>query len=250
MKIRLATLWVLIFAGIGIIRAYTPGHEVLRYNVTYKWGLINKKAGDAVLTISPKGSGYRAELCAQSAPWADHIYRVRDTLISAMDSKLRPTLYEKRAHEDGKFSHDKIQYTRNGNNVNAHCTRYRDKKGEVSTSTIDLSGSGLSSDMLNVYFLIRNLDFESMSTGQSVTVTMFSGQRKEILYLTFAGIQDIKIDNNTYNCYCLKFRFTSDGQTKSSDNMTAWVTTSAKRIPVKIMGTLPVGKINVLYAGN
>ena len=55
--------------------------ERITYDVMYKWGLINKKAGSAVITTYPEASEkeFRAHLSAASAPWADQFFMVRDT---------------------------------------------------------------------------------------------------------------------------------------------------------------------------
>ena len=50
--------------------------ESLSYKVMYKWGLINKQAGTATLTISRNGDTYKSRLTAASAPWADKFYMV------------------------------------------------------------------------------------------------------------------------------------------------------------------------------
>lgn len=229
--------------------AFDLNDEVLRYNVSYKWGFINKNAGTATLTVNRVDDGFRAELTARSDPWADRIYSVRDTLVSIMTPELKPLLYEKRAHEAGKYSHDVIKYGYQGCVVDGHCTRYRDKNGVVSTEHTELTATSPVADMLSVYFFIRSLDFPAMKKGDVVPVNMFSGRRKELLFLTYTGTETIKIGNRSYNCYGISFRFTSNGMTESSEGMTGWITADDARIPVRVTGTLPVGKVHVLYTG-
>jgi len=242
-------LCLLALAAVGRMAAYEPGEEVLSYKVSYKWGFINKNAGTAKLTVTPSDDGYRAELTARSDPWADRIYSVRDTLVSVMNTDLKPLLYEKRAHEAGKYSHDVINYSYEGCVVDGHCTRYRDKNGATSTEHTELTATEPVADMLSVYFFIRSLDFPTMKKGDVIPVNMFSGRRKELLFLTYTGIENVKIGNTVYSCYGISFRFTSNGMTESSESMTGWITADASRIPVKITGTLPVGKVHVLYTG-
>ena len=70
--------------------------ETLQYRVMYKWGLINKQAGSATLTLTHKAKNYQAKLSAKSEPWADRIFRVRDTLNGHMTySDFTPLYYEK-----------------------------------------------------------------------------------------------------------------------------------------------------------
>ena len=61
---------------------FAASTEKLNYIVTYKWGLIHKDAGEVEIYKKPKGDGYELKLVAKTKPWADRIYKVRDTLIS------------------------------------------------------------------------------------------------------------------------------------------------------------------------
>ncbi len=41
----------------------------------------------------------------------------------------------------------------------------------------------------------------------------------------------------------------SDGGKKTSDDMDAWISADARRIPVRLEGKLPVGKVHCVYTG-
>ena len=85
--------------------------ETLRYSVMFKWGLINKKAGSATLSLTHGSDSYKAHLAARSEPWADRIFRVRDTLNGHMTySDFTPLYYEKIAHEGNEHKHDVVNY--------------------------------------------------------------------------------------------------------------------------------------------
>lgn len=244
-----AILALIVAAGISISAADIPD-ETLRYKVMYKWGLINSQAGNATLTLRTDGNTRKAVLTASSEPWADRIYKVRDTLLCTMEKgTMLPIRYEKIAHEDGKLGHDVIDYTRQGNHFTGLCTRFRNKKGKISNDTIVLQADGTTVDMLSVYYYLRSLDFKSMSSGQSVTINIFSGKRKELLRLKYHGNETVKVDKTPYQCYRVSFTFTSDGKAKTSDDMEAWISIDEHRIPVKLEGKLPVGKIRCLYTG-
>lgn len=225
--------------------------ETLNYRVTYKWGLIQKNAGRASLRLEKDRHGlFTGTLTAKSDPWADRIYSVRDTLISVMrGTMMQPVSYEKRAHEDGKYSHDVIRYTYSGDEVTAECIRYRlTKKGEESTNTITLSAPAPAVDMLSIYYYVRLMPFETMQPGQTRTASLFSGKRKEKLTVTYNGREQIKVEGQLYDTFKITFTFTTDGKTTSSP-MTAWLMTDGSHIPVKITGELPIGKIHVIYTG-
>lgn len=233
------------------LHAINFSHETLNYRVTYKWGLIQKNAGTASLRLDHDGGElYTGVLTSQSDRWADRIYSVRDTLISVMKgASMRPLSYEKRAHEDGKYSHDVINYSYSGDEVTADCIRYRlTKKGEESTNSIVLTAPAPAVDMLSIYYYVRLLPFESMKKGQITKASLFSGKRKEQLTIIYEGRQEITVDDKTYNTFRITFTFTTDGHTSSAP-MTAWLMNDGTRIPVKITGVLPVGKIHVMFTG-
>lgn len=227
------------------------GNESLNYRVTYKWGLIHKNAGRANLTINHIGNEYHVVLTARSDPWADRIYSVRDTLSGIINADdMSPLKYVKRTHEKGKFGHDEITYQYSAGMVRAFCTRFRqNKKGETSSSELELTSTPPAVDMLSVYYYIRGLDYTDMSVGHMTEVTVFSGKRKENLTLTYMGKEMVRLNETDYDCYKVAFSFTQDGRTKSSDSMTAWLRVDGTHIPIKVIGQLPVGKIHVLWLG-
>lgn len=232
--------------------AYKPdGRETLNYKVMFKWGLINKKAGSATLTLRPQpDGGFVTKLTAASAPWADKFYCVRDTLLGHLaPGDWRPTVYEKIAHEGGEHKHDKVIYRREGAKVKATCYRkVHDKKGVLKIDeTRELEAYGTTVDMLTSFFYMRSLPFQDWTPGHRVTVNVFSGKQKELLTMKYRGIEPVDIDGRISDCYRVTFIFTSKGGTKTSDDMDAWISADAARIPLRMEGKLPVGKVHCLY---
>ena len=105
---------IILFATIS----FASENEKLNYVVTYKWGLIQKDAGDVEITKKPKGNGYELRLVAKTKPWADKIYKLRDTLVSVTEKEhYRPLHYTYIAHEKNKYRKDDISFTYLGNAV-------------------------------------------------------------------------------------------------------------------------------------
>jgi hypothetical protein len=103
--------------------------------------------------------------------------------------------------------------------------------------------------MLSAYYYMRQLPFESWDKGYVLTVNIFSGKRKELLTIRYVGTETITTDKKSYTCYHVKFLFTSDGRKKTSDDMDAWISTDSNRVPIKLEGKLPVGKVQCYYTG-
>lgn len=231
--------------------AYVPGPEKLNYKVMYKWGLISKQAGTVkIYTHSFDNGWFSSTLIGQSASWADKFYSVRDTLrCTIMADKLEPTYYEKIAREGGDYKRDVINYTRWRDEVTGFCQRWRQKKkSDTETySHITIKGTGVTLDMLSSYYYMRHIDYPNMKKGDTVTTNVFSGKKKEILNIIYLGQKSIEIDGKDHLCYYIKFTFTGDNGKQSSDDMYAWISTDSNRIPLMLLGNLPIGSIRCYY---
>lgn len=231
--------------------AYKPSLETLRYRVMYKWGLISKQAGTVTLQTHTFADGYfSSTLVGRSAAWADKFYSVRDTLMGTiMADRLEPIYYEKIAREGGEFKRDIITYDRTTETVRGDCQRWRQKKksNEVIHSTVSITGTGVTLDMLSSFYYMRHIPYQQMKAGQSVTTNIFSGSKKETLRITYQGIRSIEVDGKNFDCYYITFGFTMDNGKKSSDDLQAWIKTDSSRIPILLQGSLPVGSIKCYY---
>lgn len=224
--------------------------ETLNYKVTYKWGLIHKQAGTARIVLThPNSSVFEAKLYARTQPWADSFYKVRDTLTTRFSSSTYiPLEYHRIAHEDGSYAHDILKFNTSGNVTSAKCHRIRRGKKDKTNSetTISLSASGATVDLLSSFYYIRTLPFATMSPGTKQTVNIFSGKRKELLAITYIGKETIKIDKTSHEVYHIRFTFTSEGKKETSRPIDAWLSTSSGHVPLKLLGELKIGKVQCI----
>lgn len=245
---RILSFLIIGLCCLGVATAFNFQNESLKYKVMFKWGLINKQAGDVVINLQNQDGVYHSDLAAKSASWADKFYRVRDTLKCDIQIEgFLPLRYEKIAHEDKDFKHDVVTYSRDAVNTYAHCTRYETRNGKVrKDEQRDLEAVGTTVDMLSVFYYMRNLDYPNWENGHVITINIFSGKRKELLTIKYLGIETVKSDDVKYEAYKISFTFTSEGGKKTSDDMWAWIDTTT-RIPVKLEGKLPVGSVKCFY---
>lgn len=253
-KISIITLLTVFLFTAPQALGWDVPHEHLTYDVMYKWGLINKKAGSVSLSTKPHATKkeFNAVLTGATAPWADHIFMLRDTLMGTINSNnFYPEYYEKIAHEGGAYDRDLLYYTRSGNKVKADATLWRRRKKEtvVTCSEQVHEAEGVTLDMLSSFYYMRQLPFPKMKEGEFVRLNIFSGKKKEILTIHFQGVEDVKIGKQKYPAYHITFTFTTEGGAVSSDNMDAWISTTNSRIPLLMEGKLPVGKVRAVYSG-
>ena len=220
-------------------------NEKLNYEIVYHWGVIWKHAGDATLSIHKSGNGYNAMLVGKTRSWADKIYPVRDTLKSTLNAKLQPTRYQKLTHEKDYYARDVVDFSRAGGKTTGKGVRYRPKQA---AATVSLSANGDAYDMLSVFYMLRSLNFDTMAKGTKKTTSIFSGKRKETLTITFHGQKSIELrDKSRHIAHYVTFSFTTDSGKKSSDAITAYLSTDSRHIPLMIVGKLPVGEVKVFY---
>lgn len=222
-------------------------NETLRYVVTYKWGLIHKDAGEATLTLRKTGDKYHLTMYARSKPWADRIYRVRDTLRSTLRvSDFRPVKYEKRMHEKDRVEVEEVSFVNSGNVTNGKGVRHKTRKGNTTVQETALSATGPVYDFLSIFYYIRRLDYSKLNRYKSYTATVFSGTKKETVKIKSLGLTKIKMrDKSEREAYHIKFNFTQEGGKKSSDDIDAYISTDSGHVPLYVVGKLPVGEIRV-----
>lgn len=232
--------------------AATFPEESLNYKVMFKWGLINKKAGTATLTLRHSPQCYVSQLTAASEPWADKIYKVRDTLNGRMNYRdMTPLFYEKIANEGQERKHDVVKYDySSAPTVTGRCSRKVFKKDVLRVEdSRELKAEGEVVDMLTSFYYMRNLPYPSWTPGHIQELSIFSGKQKETLRIKYEGTENYNLDGRETKVFHIKFMFTSKGGTKSSDDMEAWISADARRIPLRLEGKLPVGKVQCFYTG-
>lgn len=224
--------------------------ETLRYKVLYKWGLIQKQAGNATIHLNRIPGGYKATLYARSEPWADKFYRLRDTLYTSMrQTDMTPLRYERVSDENGRYTHDVVRFTRTADSVKGHSVRLRKPKdsNEIIRTETELSAEGITVDFLSSFYYLRKIDFHSFKPGQSVKLNIFSGKKKELLTIVYKGTDKVKLNKTEYPAIKLSFYFTSNGRIESSSPLDAWISDDSRRIPLKVVGQLKIGKIQCFY---
>lgn len=244
---RQLSLLIFILATALTSRAATAfSNETLNYVIQYKWGLVEKNAASAKLRLVNGAKDYDIYLTAKTLPWADKIFMVRDTLISKISkADFKPVSYTKITHENNKYRRDFLTYTYSGRHAYGKCVRIKQNPGSpVKKTAINCSATGPTYDMVSIFYYIRALDFNQLGSNKVVRANVFSGSGAEVIKIKCVGQDNVKIPSGkVYPCYHLQFTFTMNGRSDSSKPIDAWVTTDAQHIPVKLVGTLPIGQV-------
>ena len=163
-------------------------------------------------------------------------------------SDFTPLYYEKIAHEGNEHKHDVVNYdyTKPGK-VQADCIRKVYKKGELAVDERrQMSSDGQAVDMLTSFYYMRTLPYEKWQPGHVESIDIFWGKRKELLSIVYSGKEDVDINGEKRQAYHITFKFTSGGGKKTSDDMEAWISADNSRVPLRMEGKLPVGKVHCI----
>lgn len=244
---RLYIICIAVVLSVGTVWGRTFSDESLNYQIVYHWGLIWKHAADAKLEIKDGNLGqYEARLYARTLSWVDKVYKVRDTLYSTIEKeRLVPVKYIKATHEKGHIGRDVVEFSVKDGVTYGHCLRIRPNKADF---TIDLEAEGNAYDMLSVFYMLRTIDMKKLEVEGMMSTTVFSGKRKERLDIKYVGEENVKLrDKSRHDAYHIKFCFTEEGKTKSSDDIDTWISKDDARIPLMLRGSLPIGEVCVYF---
>lgn len=252
-KLRHTILAVLLWSAtsMGAQAQNLPGlqPELLSYDVIYQLGFLWKRAATATLQLTENPQSYHSVLQAKTLPFADNIFRVRDTLVSTMqrNNKLVPIYYAKLADEGGTYRKDEVNYTYDGLETTGKIRLYRPKRNAVEDYI--LTEPGIVYDMLSIFYVIRSFDFRNMEMNQIYKTKIFSGKSLEYLNIEYLGQEILKQNKKEYSTFKVRFRFYDDTGKKTSDNISAWIGIDDRRIPLKVEGKLPLGSMKAVYTG-
>ncbi len=221
--------------------------EHLTYDVVYHWGIIWKRAAVGTLSLRHVEDGYRAEMTASTLPFADRIYKVRDTLVAEMRPvDLRPIAFTKVAREGRYHQVDRLcyQYPNDSTIAIINLTR----PGTDYRVDNRLAVQGAAYDMLSIFYRVRQLPFATMQAGDMFSIPIFSGRRIEQLDIEYMGRTTVEVNKQPRDAYYLKFRFYDINGKKTADRISAWLSTDSL-IPLQLEGKLPIGTMKVILTG-
>lgn len=231
-------------------KPFQPG-EVLTYDLYFKYGILNKKAGSSSLTVESDTyqgkDAYKMSLIAKSSGLVKSFFSMSDTITSYTTKDFVPLAYRKDAHEEGDYTKERAvyQYTADGVKVR----NVNERNGKLRYDTVHVAQDCMY-DMLSIVYYARTLDYSSMNKGDMKKVSFFSGRRKLDMGIEYQGIDKVSAnDGNKYNCIKLVLVMNADAFEDKEEAMKVYITDDFNRIPVRIDSKLKVGSTRVILNG-
>jgi len=220
---------------------FGPG-EKLTYGIY--WTVI--RAGTATLEMLPSEpvdgvAALHLRALAQTTPFIDHFYKVRDTIESWVDTGVtRALLYKKDQIEGDYERHYVVRFDRNGN------VAYRYSKGVLKNAVIIPSGTF---DPLSILILCR---VKPLAVGKEFAAPVTDGEkcvngtarvvRRETITTKAGEFDTLLVEPDVRDI---------GGVFRKSPNakLQVWVTNDARRIPVLVKSAVIVGSFSMELTG-
>lgn len=210
---------------------FGPGE---RCRFTIEYGPV--KAGTATMEVLPmvvRGGRacYHLASTAQSAPFFDSIYRVRDRIDTMVDAQSFVTYqYLKVQNEGGYHAEHKAVYDPAHGRV-----RYADG------ATLDAPKNAL--DVLSAFYRAR---IETLTPGMSFYIPHHSDRKSFYLQVRVVRKEKIDVPAGSFSCVVVEPLVGDAGPFKNKGALTVWLTDDARHLPVLMKSRVPVGSVDAV----
>ncbi|MDE6795932.1 MAG: DUF3108 domain-containing protein [Muribaculaceae bacterium] len=240
MKKTFLLLFAFMAALTGMAQVQLPYQEI-NYNVHYHWGIIDVMIAHGKVTLSTNGNQFNGTLDGNSIPWDGRVFCVSDTLQATM-APGSPVSHETVTYENGWYLKPKTTVYRSGNFDPTNPANYKNIKGQgtLNADSETMEAVTVTADMLGMFYFYHEIDFESMSPGQQITIpiTVEGGINQQVV-VTYNGKSTYNASGVTYPTYSTTFEYSYNGS-MSGYPVQAEVAASS-RIPVLLSASLTVG---------
>jgi hypothetical protein len=210
---------------------FGPGE---RCHFTIEYGPV--KAGTATMGVLPmveRGGRtcYHLESVAQSAPFFDSIYRVRDRIDTMVDAERFVTYqYLKVQSEGGYHNEQKAVYDPDHGRV-----RYADG------TALDAPPNAL--DVLSAFYRAR---IEKLTPGSSIYIPHHSDRKSFYLEVRVVRKEKIEVPAGSFSCVVVEPLVRDAGPFKNKGSLTVWLTDDDRHLPVLMKSKVPVGSVDAV----
>lgn len=246
MKKTLLLLVTILSAFMAKAQVNIPSQEI-HYDVHYHWGFIDVMIAHGNVTMATEGNQFKATLDGNSIPWDGRIFCVSDTLHATM----LPTSglsHETVTYENGWYLKPKVTAYRTSGFDPSNPANYKNIKGQGTLNASDdtMEAINVTADMLGMFYYFKEMDFESMTPGSSITIpiTVQGGDPQRVV-VTYNGKSSYIVGGTTYPTYAVNFEYSYKG-VMSGYPVKAEVSVSS-RIPLLLSASLPAGHVEMIH---
>lgn len=231
--------------GVASAQIVVPRQEI-PYNVNYKWGIIDVMIARGNVTIQSDGNNFYGTLDGTSIPWEGHIICVSDTL-SANINTCGGRINESVVYQNGWYRHPSVSSFRSATYNPDDPSIYKNIAGQgaYDASSDSMEAIAVTSDMLGMYYFAHIIDFPALKPGESFTVPIQGGYAREVT-VTYQGQGIYSTGSDNFPTYDCTFEYSYGGSI--SGYPVECRIGATDRVPLFLSASLPVGRVEMLYA--
>ena len=238
LSILLIFLSLSIYAQCPAVNNAFQSGERLDYEMYFNWKFVWIKAGTSCLktdaiTLPDGTDGYRTSLIATSSKRADHFFKMRDTLISDMTTRMEPRYFRKGAEEGKRYTVDEAWFSYPGGKSKASQRRLH-KDGSIRTAEDTMNECIY--DMLSILQRARSFDPKDYKVGEKIHFQMATGRKVEKQTLIYRGKKKFEAEDDDETVYrCLVFSLVEyDKKGREQEVITFYITDDLNHLPVRL----------------
>ena len=216
-------------------KAYKDG-EWLKYKMSYS-GFF--KAGTAELSLKEtelEGKKvFHANGFGKTSDFIGWFFKVSDTYESYFDFNNNvPYLFKRDVNEGGYIIKRDTKFDHETKIATVKDFKYNTIK-EVPFDNVQ--------DMISAFYYLRNIDVDTIKTGDEIDLNMFFDSKTFAFKLRFLGNEVIKTKFGKIKTIKLRPIVQSGRVFKETESVTIWVTADENKIPIRIKASLTVGSL-------
>lgn len=238
LSILLIFLSLSIYAQCPAVNNAFQSGERLDYEMYFNWKFVWIKAGTSCLktdaiTLPDGTDGYRTSLIATSSKRADHFFKMRDTLISDMTTRMEPRYFRKGAEEGKRYTVDEAWFSYPGGKSKASQRRLH-KDGSIRTAEDTMNECIY--DMLSILQRARSFNPKDYKVGDKIHFQMATGRKVEKQTLIYRGKKKFEAEDDDETVYrCLVFSLVEyDKKGREQEVITFYITDDLNHLPVRL----------------
>lgn len=231
------TLFVVFGQSVAQIRP----NEKLVYAASYNMsGLMTQLAQVSMETSilnTTKKSYLHLSLSAETFSKWDSFFKIRDLYESYVNPvTLKPSLYNRSIYEGGYYKTEKYIFNLDGKSINSTS---QVKRFPVSKQVVRIGANSV--DAVTLIYKLRTVNFNALRVGQVLPMIMIFDDKEFKVYIKYLGVQTISTSVfGRKSCFKLSISANSN-KLKGRDRNLIWLTDDARKIPVLIQFSIPVG---------
>lgn len=222
---------------------FTTNIEELHYKISFKWGILTGKIGEASVVTRTAGSGqYFSKLTMRTTGLADKFYAMRDTLETLYSAKKLPMRFEKRIDDNGFISSDIGTFVYSPAQTKVVNKQSIGGEEVLDTTLVYKQSERVIVDLLSTIALVRTYDYVNVEEVKPMKVIVPLADKSVYLEYLFKGTEQIEMPDGTQRQAMKVVLNVNDKNFSTSKNsMVVWLTRDKEQVPVKIRADLAVG---------